>query len=108
MAAVQAVERAGQALLDEPLLAVNNVLPLLAKLRKPNAHDEVCGNVITLPPASRLPVASVTCLGAGRFGCVSISDRSIVHARRLLCGCVYMYEKNRYQVDCWPVSRGLT
>lgn len=39
--AVQSVEKAGQALLDHPLVAANNVLPLLAKLRNSAAHDEV-------------------------------------------------------------------
>lgn len=36
-----AVEAAGQALLDAPLQAANNVPQLLAKLADPAAHDQV-------------------------------------------------------------------
>ncbi len=54
MATVDAVERAGQALLDEPLLAANNVLPLLAKLRDPAAHDEVGRCAAHVSPARNL------------------------------------------------------
>ena len=46
--AVETVEKAGQALLDHPLVAANNVLPLLAKLRNPAAHDEVGGSALIL------------------------------------------------------------
>lgn len=35
------MEAAGQALLDAPLEAANNVPPLLAKLAEPAAHAEV-------------------------------------------------------------------